>query len=182
MSVVAMAVLGALALPMLAAGAQTTTTSPSTPPGDCVILSVTPNPIPATGALVSVTGTAPNGVTARLFVNGVAAAPANPGDVTTQLVTNNTFSLAYNLSAAADVSVGYTFGQGNAYTAGCSTPAGATVVRVNVAVSPANVNRPAAALAFTGSSDTPSYVLIGIAAIVLGTVLVVAARRRKQVS
>ena len=37
-------------------------------------------------------------------------------------------------------------------------------------------------LAFTGSSNTPSYVLIGIAALVLGAVLVVAARRRSQVS
>ena len=37
-------------------------------------------------------------------------------------------------------------------------------------------------LAFTGSSDTPSYVLIGIAALVVGAVLVVAARRRSQVS
>ncbi len=40
----------------------------------------------------------------------------------------------------------------------------------------------AAALAFTGSSDTPSYVLIGIAAIVVGAVLVVAARRRSHLS
>jgi LPXTG-motif cell wall-anchored protein len=33
-------------------------------------------------------------------------------------------------------------------------------------------------VALTGSSNTPSYVLIGLAAVVLGLVLVVAARRR----
>ena len=34
---------------------------------------------------------------------------------------------------------------------------------------------------FTGSNDTPSYVLIGVAAVVIGLVFVVAARRRRQV-
>ncbi len=53
---------------------------------------------------------------------------------------------------------------------------------MTVTVGAQEAARPAAALAFTGSSDTPSYVLIGIAAIVVGAVLVVAARRRSQVS
>jgi LPXTG-motif cell wall-anchored protein len=36
------------------------------------------------------------------------------------------------------------------------------------------------ALAFTGSSDTTRNVLIGFAALMLGTVLVVGSRRRKH--
>jgi LPXTG-motif cell wall-anchored protein len=56
----------------------------------------------------------------------------------------------------------------------------------NSAVDPASATQQAAAgsrsLAFTGSNDTPSYVLVGIAALVLGAVLVIAARRRSQVS
>ena len=76
----------------------------------------------------------------------------------------------------------FTFGNQNAYTAACAGVAGEVVVRVQAA----QVTRPpvveAQALAFTGSSDTPMYVLIGIAAIVIGTVLVVAARRRSHLS
>jgi len=49
-------------------------------------------------------------------------------------------------------------------------------------VKAADVVKPAAALAFTGSNNTPSYVLVGIAALVLGAVLVIAARRRSQVT
>jgi LPXTG-motif cell wall-anchored protein len=176
-------VFGALfALPMLAAGAQSGENGvPPDPPGDCVILSVAPNPIPAFGTQVTVSGTAPNGVTMVLFADGNPATPNSGTDVVTQLVTDNTFTLKYTVNAAVDLSVNFTFGNQNAYTAGCATPGGEVVVRVDVAA--AEVTRPAAqALAFTGSSDTPSYVLIGIAAVVLGAVLVVAARRRSQVS
>jgi LPXTG-motif cell wall-anchored protein len=188
MGVALMAVLGALALPMLAAGAQTNGSTgsdgvPPDPPGDCVILSVTPNPIAALGTQVTVTGTAPStdNTTVVLFVNGIPATPNGAGDVVTQPVTDGTFTLKYTVTAVpADLSVNFTFGNQNAYTAGCATPGGEVVVRVNVAAQ--EVARPAAALAFTGSSDTPSYVLIGIAAIVVGAVLVVAARRHKQVS
>jgi LPXTG-motif cell wall-anchored protein len=35
-------------------------------------------------------------------------------------------------------------------------------------------------LAFTGSSETPAYVFVGLAALVLGAVFVVAARRRAR--
>ena len=186
-----MAVLGALfALPMLAAGAQTNGSTgsdgvPPDPPGDCVILSVTPNPITALGTQVTVTGTAPNtdNTTVVLFANGVPATANSGTDVVSQLVTDGTFTLKYTvLAAPVDLSVNFTFGNQNAYSAGCATPGGEVVVRVNLKAQEVSRPAPAAALAFTGSSDTPSYVLIGIAAIVVGTVLVVAARRRKQVS
>jgi LPXTG-motif cell wall-anchored protein len=192
MGVALVGVLGALfAMPMLGAGAQQNGSSgsngvPPDPPGDCVILSVAPNPIPAFPTQVTVSGTAPSTDNTHviLYADGVPATPNSGTDVVEQDVTDGTFSLKYTVTAAVDLSVNFTFGNQNAYTAGCATPGGEVVVRVNV--SPAVVNRPpaaqAAALAFTGSSDTPSYVLIGIAAVVLGAVLVIAARRRSQVS
>ena len=68
---------------------------------------------------------------------------------------------------------------GNAYTAACATVAGPARGRTSIVAGETVAVGP---LAFTGSSDTPSYVLIGIAAVVIGAVLVVAARRRSQVS
>ena len=186
------AVLGVLfALPMVAAGAQTATTNGSTgtdgvppaPPGDCVITSVTPNPVPGVPTQVTITGTAPSAdnLTVVLFADGVAATKNDPSDIVTQAVTDGTFTLKYTVTKVpTDLSVNFTFGNQNAYTAICALPGGETVVTVNIEAQ--NVSRPAAALAFTGSSDTPSFVLIGIAALVVGAVLVIAARRRSQVS
>jgi LPXTG-motif cell wall-anchored protein len=114
-----------------------------------------------------------------LYANGVPAV-AGPGDVVSQLVTDGTFTLTYTVTAATDISVNFTYGNQNAYTAGCALPSGEVVVRVDVKAT--ETARPAASLAFTGSSDTPSYVLIGIAAVVVGAVLVVAARRRSNVA
>ena len=191
MGVVLIAMLGVLALPMLAAGAQTNGSSgsngvPPDPPGDCNVTSVTPNPVPAAGTQVTISGTAPaeDNLTVVLFDNGVPAVPS-PGDKVTQLVTDGTFSLLYTIQQDTNLSVNFTFGNNNAYTSSCIFPGGEVVVRVTIAVKPAEATKPAAAaaaLAFTGSSDTPSYVLIGIAAIVVGAVLVVAARRRSHLS
>lgn len=174
MGVAVIGLLGALfAAPMVGAGAQEFIPGEGAPPvpGDCVILSVTPNPVTAFPATVTMTGTAPNDVHMVLYVDGV---PTSEQDV-----TDGTFSLSANLTQAADLSANYTYGNENAYTAGCATPGGEVVVRVDVKGAQA---AQANALAFTGSSNTPSYVLIGIAALVFGAVLVVAARRRSQVS
>ena len=179
-------VLGALfALPMLVAGAQTVPGEGDVPPTapDCTILSVTPNPVPAFPATVTVTGVVESGVTVTVY----GQTPPGTGPVVplgSQLVGDDaTFSIQVNVTAATDITVNFTFGNENAYTGGCATPGGEVVVRVDVAAAEVTKPAPAAqALAFTGSSDTPSYVLIGIAAIVLGAVLVVAARRRSQVS
>ena len=193
--------LGAFALPMLAAGAQTVTTNGSTgtdgvppdPPGECTF-SVTPNPITAVPTQVTISGTAPttDNTHVVLFVDGVAATPNSGTDVVqTDPAPDGSYTLLYTVTTVpADgsglpLSVNFTFGNQNAYTSGCIGPGGEVVVRVKVVTSPATAAKPAAAaqaLAFTGSSDTPSYVLIGIAAIVVGAVLVVAARRRSQVS
>ncbi len=164
--------LGALfAMPMLTAGAQT---EPA-PPGDCVILSVTPNPVPDFPAVVTVSGTAPNGVHLTLY----AQAPLPNGPVVAvaeQDVTNGTWSLQVHVTEPTNVSANYTFGNKNAYTAGCATPSGDVVIHIDKAANAAK------ALAYTGSSNTPSFVLIGVAALVLGAVLIMAARRRSQVS
>jgi LPXTG-motif cell wall-anchored protein len=174
-----MGAVGALfALPMLAAGAQTVPGegAPATP--DCVILSVEPNPVAAFPATITVTGTVSSDVHLTLYATtppdtGTKAAIAN------QDVTAGNFSISGQVTGESDISLGITFGNQNAYTGACATPGGETVVRVKSATA----TKPAAgALAFTGSSDTPSYVLIGIAAIVVGAVLVVAARRRSHLS
>jgi LPXTG-motif cell wall-anchored protein len=184
-------VVALFALPMLAAGAQTATTNgsagsdgvPPDPPGDCVITSVTPNPVPAFPSQVTITGTAPStdNTTVVLFADGVAASPVGATDVVSQAITDGTFTLKYTVNAPTNLSVNFTFGNQNAYTAICALPSGETVVRIE-AQQAAQAARPSAQLAFTGSSDTPSFVLIGIAALVVGAVLVIAARRHKQVS
>jgi LPXTG-motif cell wall-anchored protein len=174
-------VLGAFAL-QASAGAQEV--PPDTTPPSCVILSVTPATVPAGGGLVTATGTVGADVHLTLYAQTPPADPGPGGPVVAiadQDVAAGSFSISGNVSGASDITLGTSFGDENAYTGGCATPAGEVVVRVNVAGN--EVTRPAAAaLAFTGSSDTPSYVLIGIAAIVLGAVLVVAARRRSNLS
>jgi LPXTG-motif cell wall-anchored protein len=181
--------LGALALPMLAAGAQTdettTTTTPIEVGGGCAV-TVPPAATVNAGTQVSISGTAPDGVTVVLFVDGVQAEKNAPTDVVLAVVTapsgstDGPWTLLYTPLTNVTLSVNFQSPGGNSYTAVCADNAGRTEFPVALA---AQANRPAAAaLAFTGSSDTPSYVLIGIAAIVVGAVLVVAARRRSQVS
>jgi LPXTG-motif cell wall-anchored protein len=207
--VAVMALVAVLALPALA-GAQTdgSTGSDGVPPpppaGGCVLLSadpaILPTPFPAS-LQFTITGRADpsDNSHVQLFVNG-APAVAKPGDVVETFVTTPlpptgpNFTLTYTATPSdvhtapdgttfIDFSISWTYGNQNAYNAACPTPGGQEVIRVQAEAASATTNRPgAAALAFTGSSDTPSYVLIGIAAIVVGAVLVVAARRRKQVS
>ena len=168
-------VLGALfAVPMLAAGAQTDEKPAAA--ADCVILSVTPNPASA-GQQVTVSGTAPNGADMVLYADGIPAVANSATDVVTQVVTDNTFALRYTVDGPTELSANFTV-EGSAYVASCADPSGQVVVKVAAAA--ASTNKPAGALAFTGSSDTPSYVLVGIAALALGAVLVVAARRRSH--
>jgi LPXTG-motif cell wall-anchored protein len=173
-----MGVIGALfALPMVAAGAQETL-APT-----CTIVSVSPNPVQQFPSDVTVTGTVQSGVHITLY------GQTPPGTGTTEAlvsqdVTDGTFSLTANLTGETNLSVNFTYGDGNAYTAGCSTVnnEAVVVVRSSGASRPGAGAAAAASLAFTGSSDTPSYALIGIAAIVVGAVLVVAARRRSHLS
>ncbi len=178
MGVAVIAVIGAtgafVASPMLAASAQTV--------GQCTITSPNPVLVPATGGSVTVTGTAPSGfgtVTVTLFVNGNSAGSQTVG-------SGGTFSFTVTVVPGDQITVGFATLAGSAYTAVCGTAAGVTVLGVQAQVAAASASRSPvqveSALAFTGSSNTPSYVLVGVAALVLGLVLVVAARRRSQVN
>jgi len=154
-----------------AAAAQTTPGEGGVPPvspGACVF-SVTPAASQTFPVVVTVSGTAPVGVSATVFLDGVAK--GGP----TVVGAGGTFSFP-NISvpsANTAITVNYTYGNQNAYTTVCAGSLGEVVIRVRAQ---------AATLAFTGSSsNTPTYVLVGIAAIVLGLVLVVGVRRRASV-
>jgi LPXTG-motif cell wall-anchored protein len=137
-------------------------------PGACVF-SVTPAASTTFPVVVTVAGTAPAGVSATVYLDGVAK--GGP----TVVGAGGTFSFP-NISVPASttaISVNYTYGNKNAYTTVCADALGDVVIRVKAE---------AATLAFTGSSsNTPTYVLVGIAAIVLGLVMVVGVRRRASV-
>jgi hypothetical protein len=149
-----------------AASAQTEGTAPP-PPGPCVF-NIDPAITTTFPVNVTVSGTAPVGVNAIVFVGGVEKASAVVG-------AGGTFNFPGITvpDANAGVSVNYTYGNGNAYTAICASPGGEVVLRVKAET---------AALAFTGSSsNTGTYVLVGVAAIVLGLVMVVGVKRRASV-
>jgi LPXTG-motif cell wall-anchored protein len=67
------------------------------------------------------------------------------------------------------------YGNKNAYATGCADPHGVLGVRVSAAEA-------SQAPALTGSNNTHSFVLIGVAALVVGLVLTVGARRRNKVT
>lgn len=173
---IGMVVVGIMAAAFFAAaspaGAQTTTVQQS------CIFTVAPTTF-SPGTIfpqnVTVSGSAaPDGATVTVFLNGTATTP-------TTTVVSGAFSVVISIPASGTiVSVGLTA----TYAGTCATAQGLPSVLVSAEAEAAQVIRPAAAaaLAFTGSNDTPSYVLVGIAALVLGAVFVVAARRRSQVS
>ncbi len=167
---------GAFVLAPTLAGAQTPGEGPAPePPGDCTY--VAPATVAALGDSITITGNAPAGVTVQLFVNG----GVNPAQ-SVVLPNSPAFpAFSFNLQIATDptsFALSYLYGNKNAYTATCSAGGveGAVVSRVTVA----NNNASRAALAFTGSSGTPTYVIVGAAAVILGLVFVVGARRRAR--
>jgi len=158
------------------AGAQTVPGEGAPPvPGDCTF-DVTPNPVAALPANVTIAGTAPAGVTVELFVNGSTTASASK----TLAASPDPGSFSFPLTVNTDntqVDINYTYGNKNAYVQGCTNVAGTVVTRITVQTAPQTV----AKLAFTGSSETPTYLLIGFGALAVGVVLVVASRRRSRV-
>ena len=174
MGAVMVGALGALVALSSVAGAQTAGEGGVAPaaPGDCSV-SVDQTNFPS----IVVSGTAPAAdvvVTAYFLADG-ASGQTVIGSV--HLANGGPFSFPFDTGGASgEVSASYTFGNKNAYTAACLGPGGILSIRV----SKEEVIRPAS-LAFTGSSDTPSFVLIGAGAVVVGLVLVFAARRRRRV-
>ena len=130
-------------------------------------------PAGATSVSATITGSIggdPSGVLVSLVLDGVVG-PAQP------LSSTGTFSFGpQDIKVPIDLSITYTYGNGSSYTNVCTDPSGENVVRIRAAGASAT-----AALAFTGSSDTTRNVLFGVAALVLGTVLVFGARRRKHI-
>jgi len=169
-------VLGALfAFPVLApgAGAQTTSvctfTASGTAPGT-IDVSVT-SPAGATEVRVTFTPDDASS-TPQVF----SRTPPAGGGVT---------ALQFTADGPGVVTANFFDAEGSAYGTGCSGPDGTEGISISRAPT-APTEAPAAqaqaqALAFTGSNDTPSYVLIGVAAVIIGLVFVVAARRRRQV-
>jgi hypothetical protein len=148
----ALGILTLLAIPTATAGAQTT--------GSCSF-TVSPTTLPPTGGSVTVSGTAPAGSTITIFKNGVA-------DGTTTAADNGSWSIVVSVNSTTDITVSF----GTNYPPAACLSGGAQAVRVNVEA--AAVRQ----LAFTGSSNTGLYVFGALAAITVGAVLVVAARRR----
>jgi LPXTG-motif cell wall-anchored protein len=168
-------VLGALfALPMLGAGAQEGGAVPESP-GPCSFTAAGTAPGLVTGSV-----TVPAGATAVF----VTFTPTNTNSPVQTFPLGapppTTLTFEFTVTEPGSVRANYNYLNDNTYVTGCEGPNGEEAI----AILAAEVQQPqqAAALAFTGSSDTPTYVLIGLAALVFGAVLVVAARRRSQVS
>ena len=185
MGVALLGALGALfAFPMLGAGAQEFIPGEGPPPSpECAITSFSPTgPVATFPVDVVVQGTVIQPATITLF----AATPPGTDPVQLDEVTvgPGPFEVSGSVGGPSTITVGVTYGPENAYAAACADENGITTFPITLKAEEV-VRPPAAAaaqLAFTGSSDTPSYVLIGIAAVVVGAVLGVAARRRSHLS
>jgi LPXTG-motif cell wall-anchored protein len=176
------AVLGAFALPMVSAGAQEFVPGEGAPPTpECIVTSFEPSaPVSQFPVTVTLKGTIDASATLTLLGQTPPGSP--PVVLDEQDVVAGSFSISGSVDGPSAITLGITFGPEDAYAAACATVGGVEVFNVEAATAVRPPAAAAKALAFTGSSDTPSYVLIGIAAIVVGAVLVVAARRRKQIS
>ena len=166
----------ALAMP---SGAQTTTTfvpgegaAPSPGPCTFAVTSTAPTQFPAS---VTVEGTTPTGQAVHVSVFFQQDGSPNNNVVGQQdLANGGAFSVTFTANGAGNVSANYTYGPKNAYTTGCATVNGLVVVRVEA--------QAATKLAFTGSNNTPSLILIGTVALIAGLVLVIAVRRRSEIT
>jgi LPXTG-motif cell wall-anchored protein len=165
-SVVVLGVAGVLAS---SAGAQT-------PPPTTVFFcsySVDPTTLPDTGGTVTVSGVAPGSSVVRIFTDGTLAATTTSAPVT------GAFSATIFITASVEVS-----GALDGYpSTPCIGVGGETVERDGNANSTTLrvLGSTATRLPTTGANDTKPIVLVGVSALALGLVLVVAARRRAGV-
>ena len=180
------AVLGALAalfaLPMAGAGAQEFIPGEGPPPSpECNVTSFEPSaPVASFPVNVVVQGTVVQDADITLFA--LTPPATEPVELASIHVTPGPFEISGQVTGPSTITLGVTYGPENAYAAACANENGVTTFEVEAQGATRPPAAAAAQLAFTGSSDTPSYVLIGIAAIVVGAVLVVAARRRSHLS
>jgi LPXTG-motif cell wall-anchored protein len=180
------AVLGALAalfaLPMAGAGAQEFVPGEGPPPSpECNVTSFSPAaPVATFPVDVVVEGTVVQDADITLFA--LTPPATEPVELASIHVTPGPFQISGQVTGPSTITLGVTYGPENAYAAACANENGVTTFEVEAQGATRPPAAAAAQLAFTGSSDTPSYVLIGIAAVVVGAVLVVAARRRSHLS
>lgn len=162
MAAIALGAIGSVA----PAGAQTQVFSCS--------YSVDPTTLPVGGGLVTVSGVAPGNTTVRVFLDGVLAATTQSAPVT------GTFSTQVFITASVEISValdGYP-------STPCIGVGGESVEQDGNGgngIIVGGVTATRRSLAYTGSSDTRPFVLLGVGAVCVGLVLVVAARRRSHV-
>lgn len=155
------------AVPVFATPASAVTTS-------VCVFDVLPNPVnPPFPAAVHIQGTAPAGTTVTAFNGSIPLVSVVVG-------AGGTFSSAnFFITPPIDITATFTLAGDNNYSTGCSNPQGLLVVRV---LGASVVAQQVQALAFTGSNNTTSFVLIGVTALIVGVVLTVGARRRSRVS
>lgn len=164
------AIAGFAAIPLLA------TAAPAQESGDPVCtFDVLPNPIAAPfPAAVHIEGTAPADTVVTAFNGGTALVS------TTSDGSGNFHSSNFGVFPDTNVSASFAVA-GGSYATGCADPEGVLVVRVKAATAQQAAQQ-AQALAFTGSNNTTSFVLIGVVALLVGIVLTVGARRHSRVS
>jgi LPXTG-motif cell wall-anchored protein len=157
LTIVAIAAFGAFAWGGAIAGAQTTTT---TAPVFTCSYELSSTALAAGGGPVSVSGVAPKDTDVHVLINGIDQLPPAHSDPVT-----GAFSKQVTITTSSTVQV--TLGA-NYLTTLCIGPGSVSVESA------------AAALPRTGSNDTKPFVLIGVALLVAGAVLVLAARRRER--
>jgi LPXTG-motif cell wall-anchored protein len=168
MSFLACAVLAIAAMPAAAgaAGADGATSACS------ITFSPEPTQIPQGQKTdVTVTVQASPGKYATLYVPGQSE-PVGPSQ------TDGTGKVIFHVTVIppVDVTVGITDSASSAYplNGSCTDPFSGIPVGGEVVTRDTTTR----ALALTGSSQTPTYVLVGVGALVVGLVILVAARRR----
>jgi len=135
--------------------------------------SVDPTTLPVGGGLVTVSGVAPGNTTVRVFLDGTLAATTHSAPVT------GAFSAQLLITASVEITValdGYP-------TTPCIGVGGESVEQDDDGngIIVGGVTATRRNLAYTGTSDTKPFVLLGVGALCVGLVLVVAARRRSHV-
>jgi LPXTG-motif cell wall-anchored protein len=170
--IIGVGVLGLLvavvAVPTMSAGAQTV--------GQTCSFTVSPDTFAQFPASATVSGSAPAGSHVQVFVQAnVSQTPVVAAE--TDAASDGGFSTQIVVTGPTNITVNFTTAENNGYATGCSQVLGVTTVTIP----PVEVAGAAASLAFTGSSNTPSIALIGMAAVVVGLALVVGVRRKARI-
>jgi LPXTG-motif cell wall-anchored protein len=164
-AMLALAAAGLLAGPV---GAQT---PPITTVFSCSY-SVDPSGLPDGGGFVTISGVAPGSTIVRVFIDGELVATTTSAPVT------GAFAVTVFITASVEVTValdGYP-------STPCIGVGGSEVTQDGNTTTVAGSSATRTRLPTTGANETKPIVMVGLGAIALGLVLVVAARRRVSVN